>query len=95
LLHTMMCFACVLVPVVRGQMVECDAYDPAADLADSILDLDWDTDWNVKRQSAVDYTMASATEQGLEVRSTRLNVPSLDTNHACLMVTIFNIADAI
>ena len=80
--HTMVCFVCVLVPAVRGQMVECDAYDPIVDLAEStILGQGWDTDWGAARQYAVDNTTASATAQGLETRP-HLDVSSLDTNNA-------------
>ena len=83
LLYTMMCFAFVLVPRVRGQMVECDAYDPVANLAEStIVGQDWHTDWVTARQSAVNSATASATAQGLESQSARLVVPSLDTNNA-------------
>ena len=83
LLTTMMCFACVLVPAVRGQTVGCGAFDPVADIADStILGQDWGTGWDAARQSAVDNAISSATSQGLESRSTRLDVPSPDTNNA-------------
>ena len=70
-------------------MVECDAYDPVAELVDStILGQDWVSDWDTAKKSAVNIAMETATTQGLESRSTQLHVPSLDTKQR-LIVTIF------
>ena len=70
-------------PVLPGQMVECDAYEPLADL-DNSLGQDWLTnrDRDTATQLAMDNAMESANAQGLDSES-RYNVPCLDTSNDC------------
>ena len=72
---------CVLVPVLPGQMVECDAYEPLADL-DNSLGQDWLTNWDTAAQLAIDNAMESAIAQGLD-NEPRYDVPCLDTSNGC------------
>ena len=68
---------CVLVPVLRGQMVECDAYEPVAGLENS-PGFDWQTNWAEARRLAIDNARSSASAQGLEIMNSRYDQGGAD-----------------
>ena len=78
-LYATIFFVCIQVPVlhVRGQVVECDAYEPFVGSGNNL-----GQDWHGNTQLAIDNAMESANIQGLDDES-HYAVPCLDTSNDC------------